>query len=226
MIEAQFNMFDAAVLIVMVLSTLLAFFRGFVREFLSLGAWVGAGMTTIYFFNDVVEWLKPHVSQEIVAYLLGGVGTYVAALLSFSVINSIIIRYVRSSDEIGMFDNFLGMIFGGMRGAFIISLGFLVLTLVTDEKNPPAWVENAATKDLAQQGALILARVAPGYLQDISSLGDKLERKIAQNTPDEEPSSDRIDIFEAGESSLEIDKNKGYSDQERFLLDQIMRSRK
>ncbi len=224
MIEAQFNMFDAAVLIVMLLSTMLAFFRGFVREFLSLGAWVGAGAITVYWFDDVAEWLKPHTTQDMVAYLIGGVGTYIVALLSFSIINSTIIRYVKNAEEIGMFDNFLGMIFGLLRGGFIISLGYLVLSLVIDNENPPLWVKQAMTQPYAQKGAVMLANVAPGYLEDISSLGEKLE---AQSKTMGETSSKEgeINLLEAGSNLLKMDQDKGYSDNERKLLEQIMKSR-
>lgn len=223
MVEAQFNMFDAAVLIVMLLSTMLAFFRGFVREFLSLGAWVGAGLITIYWFDDVAEWLKPHVTQDMIAYLLGGVGTYIVVLLGFSIFNATIIRYVKNAEEIGMFDNFLGMLFGVLRGGFIISLAYLVLSLVIDNENPPDWVKNAITQPYAQEGAVILAKVAPGYLEDISSLGEKLEAQTSDG--DSGSSEGEINLMEAGQSLLKIDKDKGYSDKERQLLEQIMRSR-
>lgn len=223
MIEAQFNMFDAAVIIVMLLSTMLAFFRGFVREFLSLGAWVGAGLLTVYLFDDVSNWIKPHVSQEMVAYLMSGVGTYVISLLGFSIFNSMIIRYVKSSEEIGMFDNFLGMMFGLLRGSFIISLAFLVLSLVIDSENPPEWVEQAITKPYAQKGAVILASIAPDYLENISSLGKQMEDKM-KNEQDGS-SEGEVELLEAGENLLKIDKDKGYSDDERKLLEQIMKTR-
>ena len=42
MIETHLNLFDATVLGILALSCLFAFFRGFVREILSLGAWIGA----------------------------------------------------------------------------------------------------------------------------------------------------------------------------------------
>jgi len=228
MVEAQFNMFDAAVLIVMLLSTILAFYRGFVREFLSLGAWVGAGIITVYLFDDVAEWLKPHTTQDMVAYLIGGVGTYIATLLGFSIVNAMIIRYVKSSEEIGMFDNFLGMLFGLLRGGFVISLAYLVLSLVIDQENPPEWISQAMTQPYAQEGAVLLAKVAPGYLEDISSLGEKMEAKVqgrkAENSSDDSDGGE-IKLLEAGQNILKIDKEKGYSDTERQLLQQIMKSR-
>lgn len=240
MIEAQLNMFDVAVIVIVLLSTVLAFFRGFVREVLSLGAWVGAAIITVYAFEPVAEVLKPHASRDMVAYLLAGVGTYLVTLLGISLFNALIIRYLKSGEEVGMLDNFLGLGFGALRGAFIISLGYLVLSLVIDEKNPPDWVENAATREFAREGALILAAVAPGYMEDISSLTNSLKDKNA----DEEGEADGAATAEALEEGIndavrstedylfgEPDSNapagreKTYSDEERTLMDNLMRSR-
>ncbi len=235
MVDAQFNMFDAAILLIMLLSTLLAFFRGFVREFLSLGAWIGAGMLTMYLFDDVAELIKPHVTSEMVAYLVAGVGTYIGALICFSIFNSIIIRYVKSSEEIGMFDNFLGMLFGLARGAFIVSLGYLVLSLVINNDDPPEWVKEAVTQPYAQKGAIFLANVAPEYLEDISSLGEQLESKMHKQEANDEGSIadgnetfNSDDLLKAGENLFKdrSDTDNGYSEEERKLLEKIMRERK
>ncbi len=64
MIETHLNIFDAAVLGIMALSCLFAFYRGFVREVLSLGAWIGAGIITIYYFPQVAEKLQPHFQKS------------------------------------------------------------------------------------------------------------------------------------------------------------------
>ena len=59
MIETHLNILDASVIGIMVLSCLFAFFRGLVREVLSLSAWVGAGIVTLYYFPAVAEKLHP-----------------------------------------------------------------------------------------------------------------------------------------------------------------------
>lgn len=206
MIQASLNMFDAAVIIVFLLSTLLAFFRGFVREVLSLGAWLGAGIITLYAFEPVSNALKEHTTKPMVAYLLGGLGTYIVVLLGISMINAVIVRYIKSGSDVGMLDNLLGLGFGALRGAFIISLGYLVLTLIVDEENPPGWVKGAQTRPFAQKGALMLASIAPGYLEDISSLSEKL----------------KVDKGEKEEDAPPADDSQGYSSQQRKMLENIM----
>lgn len=208
MIEASLNMFDAVVIIVFLLSTLLAFFRGFVREVLSLGAWLGAAIITIYAFEPVSAMLKPHTSKPMVAYLLGGLGTYITVLLVISIINAVIVRYIKSGSDVGMLDNMLGLGFGALRGAFIISLGYLVLSLIVDEENPPEWIKGAQTRPFVQKGALALAAVAPEYLEDISSLSEKMKAEQESVQGAETPA----------------DASQGYSGQQRQMLENIMDS--
>lgn len=175
MIEAQFTYFDATVLSIMGLSCLFAFFRGFVKEILSLGAWIGAGIVTLYFFRDVAGMIQPHVKKEMVAGGLAALGLYVTSLICFSMINSLIMRMVKEGGDIGILDNTLGLIFGAFRGAFVISLGYFLLMTVMTEKNAPEWLKTAHTRPYAEQGAIILGKAAPDYLVELTSLKDRIQ---------------------------------------------------
>lgn len=174
MIEAHLSAFDATVMGILALSALVAFFRGFVKEVLSLGAWVGAGLVTIYYFPDAAKWLKPHFKSELVATGFGTLGLYIAALLAFSIFNTVVLRFVKSGSDVGVLDNTFGLAFGLFRGAFIISLGMLLITMVMNKDEYPKWLKEAKTRPFAEEGALMLARIAPEYLQEMTSLRDKL----------------------------------------------------
>src|ERR1700761_81539 len=102
------NPFDAVVLGILALSAAVAFFRGFIRELLSLGAWVGAAIVTLYLFPHSTEFMKNHITASQSGTLAAGVGalgTYIAALIGFSIINSVILRYVKTGAEVGLLDN-------------------------------------------------------------------------------------------------------------------------
>src|ERR1700690_316704 len=101
MIETHLNLFDAIVIGIMLLSCLFAFFRGFVREVLSLGAWIGAAVVTLYYFPVVAEKLKPHFKTEAVAAGVATLGLYVVALIGFSILNMIILKYVKKGSDVG-----------------------------------------------------------------------------------------------------------------------------
>lgn len=175
MIEANVNMFDAVVLAIMVLSALLAFFRGFVREVLSLGAWVGAAIVTLYFFPSVAEQLQPKFKSAVVAAGFSTLGIYVAALIGFSILNMAILKFVKSGSDVGLLDNWLGMIFGVARGAFLLGLGFFLMTIALPEDEYPVVMKKAHSLPYVEKAALVVAKISPKYLREISSLNKKIE---------------------------------------------------
>lgn len=170
MIETSLNLFDAAVLGVLALSCVLAFFRGFVREILSLGAWVGAGIVTIYYFPQVAEALQPKFKSAVIAAGFATLGIYVAALIGFSIINMIILKFVKSGSDVGLLDNWLGLIFGAIRGILLIGIAFFLMTIVLPEDDYPVWIKKSVSLPFVNESAILVAKVAPAYLRDISSL--------------------------------------------------------
>lgn len=167
MLNAQLNIFDVSVIAIVGLSTLIAFFRGFVKEVLSLGAWIGAAFITIYTFPHVAVLLKPYMQNEGIASGAAALGTYITAIIILSIINSIIFKFIKEGSEVGMLDNMLGLAFGMLRGAFIVSLGFLLISLIFDKKHYPEWIKSAQTKEYVEKGAEMLSSIAPDYLNRI-----------------------------------------------------------
>ncbi|MBY0406362.1 MAG: CvpA family protein [Rickettsiales bacterium] len=217
MIETHLNLFDAGVIGVMVLSCLFAFFRGFVREMLSLGAWIGAALVTVYYFPHVAAMLKPHFKSTVGATGVATLGVYTAALIAFSIFNAIILKFVRSGKEVGMLDNLLGLGFGMGRGALLVSLGYFILTIAMPEKEYPQWLQTSVTRPYAEKGAVVLAKAAPDYLREISSLQKKAnaELEAARQRPDD--GSDEPVVVQR-----ESDDDASYSRSENQQMDRLI----
>jgi len=179
MIETHLNILDASVIGIMVLSCLFAFFRGLVREVLSLSAWIGAAFVTLYYFTEVAAKFKPHFKSDVVAGGVGALCLYIGALIGFSLLNMIILKFVKQGSEIGMLDNLLGLLFGALRGAFIVSLGFFMIKLALPENEYPDWLKQSITRPYGEKGAAILASVAPTYMRDLTTLEKRLSEKAA-----------------------------------------------
>lgn len=177
MISASFSYFDMGVIAIMGLSCAFAFFRGFVKEMLSLGAWVGAGIITVYNFPAVAKAIKPFFKSDVVAAGFATLGLYIILLLAFSLFNMMILKMLREGSDIGFLDNSLGLLFGALRGAFIISLGYFIMTMGMTEQEYPEWLKASRTQATVEEGAILLARMAPTYLQELSSLYEKMHRR-------------------------------------------------
>jgi membrane protein required for colicin V production len=171
------NPVDLGVIAVVVLSAIFAFARGFVREALSIVAWVGAAAITLYGFNWAFEQIDPHVHNPLLSQVFAGVGLFVGSLIVLTILTGYLARLVRIA-ALSPIDRTLGFIFGLARGAFILCLAYLLLDLVpaTDR---PAWIRDAKSAPYLREGADMLRTFLPEQLK-LKSAGvlDELLPKV------------------------------------------------
>jgi membrane protein required for colicin V production len=173
MVHTAINIFDLIVFGVIGLSALLSFFRGFVREVLSLGAWVGAAIITLYAFPHVAAWLKPHISQPEIASGIAALCTFIGSLIILSVFNSLLLKFLKSGSDVGLLDNALGLCFGGLRGALLVAVGFFIFSLGTEDDQYPEWMKASFSLPYVAEWSELVRTVAPSYLDEITPGNEK-----------------------------------------------------
>jgi membrane protein required for colicin V production len=143
------TLLDIILIGVMLVSALLAMIRGFMREILSIAAWVIAAVATLYAYAKFLPLAKSYFNNDIVAAgaLVGG--TFLGTLLIVSVIT------VRFSDmvldsRVGALDRTLGFLFGLARGLIIVVVAFLFFAWLVPPRTQPSWVANAKSKVVLQ----------------------------------------------------------------------------
>ena len=118
-------MFDVIILVLIFISALFAFFRGFSLELLSISVWVisffgsyAYGVNLINFFNKIINNI-----------LISTAISYVVVFLIIFVIFSFLTRkfsvFIKDS-YVGLIDKSLGFIFGILRGYVIVCLCFFL----------------------------------------------------------------------------------------------------
>ena len=212
------TMFDWVVIATVGTSALLALFRGFIREVLSLMAWLIAAFVTVNNFKPLMAKLTPHIHSKAVLMGVSSVGLFIAVLIVMSILNALILRFLKAGGDISILDSMLGMVFGVFRGLFILSLAFMMLKMVMTPEEYPDAIKEARTLSFVEFGARMLANVAPNYVKEVGELpknaqamrekmpkiqGDQLEMLQKQivpkvkNAPDKPPSYDaknRVDL--------------------------------
>ena len=78
------TLLDGIVIVVMLISALLAMIRGFVREVLSIAAWVAAAVAAFLLYDDVLPFVQPHISQKQLALVASAGGVFVITLIIVS----------------------------------------------------------------------------------------------------------------------------------------------
>jgi membrane protein required for colicin V production len=153
------NPLDLGVVGVIGLSAIFAFARGFVREALSIVAWIGAAFITFYIFAHVEAAVEPMVHNPLLSGLIGIAGTFIVCLIVLTVITGIAARAVRSAG-LSPIDRTLGFVFGLLRGAFILSLAYLMLDMV-QPNDRPQWLRDAKSAPYLEQGANLIRNFLP-----------------------------------------------------------------
>ncbi|MEI9981969.1 MAG: CvpA family protein [Aliidongia sp.] len=148
---AEMETLDIVVVAVIALSALFAFFRGFTREVLSIGAWLGAAAVAYYtgpMLQPILHNLLPKDWQWVVdsAYIYY-LPPFLVAVVFFSLIVGIISSQIRKT-ALGALDRTLGLLFGIARGVLLLCLVYLVGSHMTKPDDQPDWLVKARSRPL------------------------------------------------------------------------------
>ena len=135
------TLFDLGVAGVIVLSTLLAFARGVIRELIALIAWVVGIVGAIAFMPLVGSWIPEFGTHPVVRYVIAFALILIGALLLGALIAYPLARAIRAAG-LGFVDRFLGSMFGLARGLLVV-LAFVLVAGLTALPRADWW-QNAA----------------------------------------------------------------------------------
>ena len=175
------TLLDIILIAVMLISALLAMIRGFMREVLSIAAWLIAAAVTLYSFSKLLPFAKTYFNNDIVAYAVVIGGTFLATLLVVSVIT------VRFSDmvldsRVGALDRTLGFLFGLGRGLIIVVVAFLFFAWLVPDRSQPEWIRGAKSRVVLQGTGDWLMSMLP------EDLDATISKRLKKPKPeDEEP---------------------------------------
>jgi membrane protein required for colicin V production len=151
---------DGAAIGIVVVSALFSLVRGFVREVLGVGAWVGAALGALSGYKYAVPYVASVVAaKNFVVPVSAGI-VFIALLILLSIISAWIGGLVRDSALSGL-DRTLGIVFGVVRGGFIVCLAYIGLSLFLVPAEWPAPVTNARFLPYAHAGAVMLVSLLP-----------------------------------------------------------------
>jgi len=151
---------DLAVLGVMLVSGLLAFSRGLIREVLSIGAWLGAAAIAMAGLPMVRPLLEPHVPSPEWTDPASYIVVFLVSLIVLSVIAKAIGGAVRSSVISGV-DRSLGLLFGLARGAVLAIAVYIVACLAIPPDRWPQPVLESRSLPYIYSGAQWAVRQIP-----------------------------------------------------------------
>ena len=160
------NWVDFLIIGIIAISVIVSFFRGFLREALSLLVWIIAFWVAYAFFRDVEgmfsQWISAPSVRMAVAFaalvilvvILGGLVTWLVGMLV---------------DKTGLSgtDRVIGIFFGGIRGVALVAIA-VMLAGVTPFPQDPWWEESRLIphfEEIAEWGKTFLPKDVADYIQ-------------------------------------------------------------
>nr|WP_295745946.1 CvpA family protein [uncultured Acidocella sp.] len=157
---------DAVVLGVVALSALFSMVRGFVREVLGVGAWIGALLACLKFYAPVQPYIASLLPKGLQHFAIYGAmaAVFLVVLIVLSLVSGLIGGLVRESPLSGL-DHSLGIVFGIARGAIILFIAYIALGMAEPSTEWPKPIVDARSLPIAYQGATWLVGFLPPQYQ-------------------------------------------------------------
>jgi membrane protein required for colicin V production len=211
------TLLDIILIGVMLVSALLAMIRGFMREILSIAAWVIAAVATLYAYSKLLPVAKSYFNNDIVAAAAVIGGTFLGTLLIVSIIT------VRFSDmvldsRVGALDRTLGFLFGLGRGLVIMVVAFLFFAWLVPTRTQPSWVANAKSKVVLQSTGDWLMSMLPDDPE--STILKRLKRPKPEDGEPQEATPERSSLGRPGNTEA-----AGYVQSDRVNMQRLIDSK-
>jgi membrane protein required for colicin V production len=136
-----FTLIDGAVAVIIVLSALLAYGRGLVRELMAIAGWVGAAILAFLFAPQVEPLVReiPVVGDFIsdsceLSIIAAFASVFAVSLIVVSLFTPLFSSVVQRS-ALGGLDQGLGFLFGVARGILLVAIAFFVYGTIATGQN-------------------------------------------------------------------------------------------
>ena len=202
------NALDIIILISVLISIIIGYSRGLIRESFSIFNWLFASWLSFKYYSNLKIILKDLISPEIIVDALSFGLIFLTVIISLSMISNVISKNIKNS-LLGPIDNILGMIFGFLR-AFILVLVLVIAGNQTIWKNDaiPSLLSKAYSYPIIVLSIAYLEKFFPNEILsfDYESLDFKklkLNNIIDKNKLFEEPQIKKNDVNEGAYTPAE-----------------------
>lgn len=124
----SFDWVDLAIIGVIALSVITGLIRGFVKELVALCVWVIAIWVAYHYSQSIDPWLQKYIQDKTIRMIAAFILLLIATLIAGGIVNSLLSFVLKRSGLSGT-DRMLGMVFGFVRGVFIVALILAVIKM-------------------------------------------------------------------------------------------------
>lgn len=237
----QLNNLDIIILIVVAVSTLIAWSRGLVKEVLSIIGWVLATAAVIYLLPVVTPFANKYIETGWLAGVIAALIILILFLVCWILFTSNLVSKIRSS-KLSSLDRTLGLFFGVARAALLVILFYILISWIIPVEKQSDVLTQSKYFQLAGKFAAPIEELIPE--DTLKIIREKTQAAAADEETEEEEeknvsgkpaasAKDADDLFERlaqpkikkakKEAVVKIKENfEGYKDSDRGNLDRLI----
>lgn len=191
------TLLDGIVVVVVLVSALLAMYRGFLREVLSIASWVAAAAVAVLFYKQAQPTVQVYVPNDQVATIATIAGLFLVTLLVVSWITMKVSDFVLDS-AFGALDRTFGFLFGALRGLLLLVVAIQFFNGFVPAQQQPHWVAAAKSKPILDSLGTQLVEMLPKNAEDL--ILRKLKPKSTDDGTPQEPAETKAAPAKTGEA--------------------------
>ena len=158
------TLFDVLLLLVILVSALVGYARGAIKEVVTLFAFLAAAIASIYALPVVGKLFRSLVHPAWAGNATAVLVVFVLIYILLRVLGSMLTRHVHSS-RLGALDRGAGAAFGVGRALVLAGAFFLLFTRITPPDLSPRWITGGVTWPVARKSAEVLTVFAPSGMK-------------------------------------------------------------
>ena len=176
--------FDLLVVVLLLISGLVGFVRGFTREVVTVAAFLGgalAALFTLRFTRPLGRaMIDPDWAGDVSAFLI----VFLIVYIMLRVLGAGLHMRVRKIGALSSIDRAAGAGVGLIRAVVLIGVFHLVLHTVTPEDRLPTWMTGAASYPMSSAAASALRVVAREGAENADGLAPAIRGAVADSEPE------------------------------------------
>jgi membrane protein required for colicin V production len=242
--NGELNTVDYAILAILLISGMIAWHRGFLKETLAVSAWLIAALLAVFVWPIAKPFGRAMLQPDFLADLLALVGVFFLVLVPVSFVSFRLSETVRGS-RAGPLDKSLGFVFGLARGLLVVGVGYVIFSSLAAAESHPKILKDARFLPVIQGTADVLKSLSSkstdkGEKTATADRPKKADNPAVKSTPVTTRTTSKADTVrdtkaapvsqsrqsEAGKEGggTSGEKDQRYADEDRRSLDQLVSS--
>jgi membrane protein required for colicin V production len=185
------TLFDLVAIVIILVSALVGFTRGAVRELVTVFAFTLAVLAALYLLPLAGPLVRDLMAPAWAANAAAVVVVFIVAYIGFRLAGHWATSRLHAQAVLSTVDRSIGLAFGVLRALVFLGVFYLVFNMATPPELVPQWLARAKLYPVARVSAEVLQTVVPKALGGGGRFGPALARVVKDEPAADTPAAEK-----------------------------------